>query len=169
MSPAAAPGMAPGARQGLTPGRLVLAVLAILCAGLLLATPSLIKPFPHGAPWYESAAMFPRVALGLAFIAACAEFWLRRNRLESGESEELDSSAASLPRAFGICALFVLYCLLVPVLGYLSSSLLFLLAGGLVAGLTPKATLALAIPTAIALWAIFKLALKVAFGHGWLV
>lgn len=152
-----------------TLGRVVLVVLALVALGLLLATPWLIKPFPQAAPWYESAAMFPRVALGVVIVSACAEFFLRRRNPKSTESDELDSSTANLPKALMIISLFVAYCFLVPILGYLSSSFMFLLVGGRIAGLSLRLALVLAGALSLVMWAVFQITLKVAFGHGWLI
>jgi Tripartite tricarboxylate transporter TctB family len=152
-----------------TLGRVVLIVLGLVCLVLIVATPVLIKPFPHTAPWYESAALFPRIALALAMAGAAVELFLRRKNLKLGESDELDTSSANLRTALIIAAVFVVYCLLVPVLGYLSSTFLFLLVAGRLAGLSLKAVGLLAIALSLAMWAVFKLGLKVAFGHGWLI
>ncbi len=152
-----------------TSGRVVLAALGLMFIGLLFATPALIKPFPLTAPWFESSALFPRVALSLAALGAVLELVLRRKNLKLGDSDELDSSAANVRIALMMVGAFVGYGLLVPVLGYLTSSLLFLVLGGRFAGLPWKACLLLGISLSVVMWVVFKLALKVAFGHGWLI
>ena len=143
--------------------------LAGVAAALWLATPALIVPFPQQAPWYESAAFFPRAALALALSGALAE-WLRRRRAEAlaaGDSDELDSSAARLPLALGLLALFIAYALLVPVLGLFSASVLYLVACGAVLRLPWRVSCLLALPLSLLLWLVFVRLLKVAFGHGW--
>jgi Tripartite tricarboxylate transporter TctB family len=152
-----------------TLGRVVLVTLGMLFIGMLLATPVLIKPFPLNAPWYESAAMFPRVALVLAALGAALELVLRRKNLKVGDSDELDSSSANLGIALWIIGAFASYCVLAPLLGYLTSTLLFLLVGARVVGLPWKTTLMISVSISMVMWAVFKLALKVAFGHGWLI
>lgn len=162
------PDIAVGPR-GFGADRWLLLALAAVSLGLLVATPWMIWPYPHKAPWYESAAMFPRVALGLAVLAALAEVVVRRSAVAVGESDELDSSAMRMPMGLGLLALFIAYSLAVPWLGYLSSTLLFLCACGWALRLPLQRTLLIAVPMALALWATFALVLKVAFGHGWLI
>ncbi len=151
-----------------TLGRVVLVALGLVFISLLFATPALIKPFPISAPWFESSALFPRVALALAAVGAGLELLLRRTNLKLGDSDELDSSAANLRMAFTIIGAFVGYGLLVPVLGYMTSTLVFLVLAGWLAGLTWKHCLLLGVCLSVVMWAVFKLGLKVSFGHGWL-
>ncbi len=152
-------------------GGLLLLVIVMLAGAALTATPALIHPFPLRAPWYESAASFPRLALVLVLIAGAAELVLRRkaqslNRATSG-SDELDSSTAQLPIALVALLLFVLYALAVPVFGFLLSTFTFLSACGCLLSFSLRQTLLLAIPLALGLWIVFVKVLKVAFGHGW--
>jgi hypothetical protein len=56
----------------------------------------------------------------------------------------------------------------VPVLGFGTSTALFLLACGRLVGLSRRATVVLALPLAALLWLVFVQGLKVAFGYGWL-
>ncbi len=155
--------------RGFTADRGLLLVLAGVSAGLFAATPWMIRPYPHSAPWYESAAMFPRAALALAAVAAVAEVVVRRHAVEVGDSDELDSSAMRVSTGLLLLALFIVYALAVPVLGYLSSTFVFLCTCGRVLRLPWRRTLVVAVPLALALWGTFAVALKVAFGHGWLV
>lgn len=157
------------AGPGLRADRALLLALAVLALGLLLATPWMIWPYPHKAPWYESAALFPRAALALAALAALAEVVVRRRALQIGDSDELDSSAMRMPLGLGLLALFIAYSLAVPLLGYFSSTLLFLCACGWALRLPWRHTLLIALPMALLLWFVFVRVLKVAFGHGWLM
>ncbi len=152
-----------------TLGRVVLVLLGLLCLGLLLGTPVLIKPFPQSVPWFESPAMFPRAALLLALAGATVEWLLRRKDLKLGDSDELDSSEANIALALKGVAAFIGYCLLMPVLGYLSSTFLFLLVSCRLVGLPWKTTALLSVSVSVAMWAVFQVGLKVAFGHGWLI
>jgi hypothetical protein len=158
-----------GARRGFTADRGLLLALAGVSAGLFAATPWMIRPYPHSAPWYESAAMFPRAALALAAVAALAEVVVRRHAVEIGDSDELDSSAMRVSTGLLLLALFIAYALAVPLLGYLTSTFVFLCACGRVLRLPWRRTLLVAVPLALTLWGTFAVALKVAFGHGWLV
>jgi hypothetical protein len=146
----------------------LLLALAIAATGLFLGTPGLIRPWRAEVPWHESAAFFPRLGLLIAALGAVAEIWVRARWLERFASEELDSSAAQLPRTLGAVLLFALYALAVPVLGFGVSTALFLLACGLWVGLGWRTAAALALPLAALLWLVFVRGLKVAFGHGWL-
>lgn len=157
------------APHGFTADRGLLLALAGVSAGLFAATPWMIRPYPHSAPWYESAAMFPRAALALAAVAALAEVVVRRHAVEIGDSDELDSSAMRVSTGLLLLALFIAYALAVPVLGYLASTFVFLCTCGRVLRLPWRRTLVVAVPLALALWGTFAVALKVAFGHGWLV
>ena len=145
---------------------LTLAVLAAVALGLWWATPQLIVPYRPEKPWYESAATFPRLALLLLAVGALVEALQRWRGAARGASDELDSGAAQLPRAAAALALFALYALAVPWLGFGVSSALFLLATARAVGLGWRAALALALPMAALLWLVFARLLKVAFGHG---
>jgi putative tricarboxylic transport membrane protein len=150
------------------PDRLLLLALVGVAGAALLATPALITPFPKGVPWYESAAMFPRVALALAVLGGLAEVVVRRKPVSAGGSEELDSSQVRMPLALAMLALFLVYALLVPVLGFFVSTTLYLLASSAVLGLPWRVSVMLSLPLAAVLWFTFVRVLKVAFGHGWL-
>jgi hypothetical protein len=145
---------------------LLLLALAGVAAVALLATPGLIVPFPAQAPWYESSALFPRVALALVVVGALAELLLRRQVLKVADSDELDSSQARLPLALAMLALFIGYALAVPVLGLAVSTALYIGLCGAVLRLPWRLTLAIAVTMSLGLWVVFVKLLKVAFGHG---
>jgi hypothetical protein len=144
-------------------------LVALLAAAVLMATPQLISPYPAQAAWFESAAFFPRVTLTLACIAGMFELYQRRCSVELADSDELDSSAANLRQALGMLALFGLYMLAVPWMGYLSSTWLFLMASGVWLNLSWRTTLSLSVLLSLGMWAVFVKVLKVYFGHGWLI
>jgi len=146
-------------------GLVLLLALAALC--MLLATPEMITPFPSQAAWYESAALFPRVTLGLAACAGLVELYKRRSTVEVADSDELDSSNAQMSQALGMLVLFGLYMLAVPWLGYLTSTLAFMLASGIWLGLGLRITLGLGVLFSLTMWWLFVKVLKVYFGHGW--
>jgi putative tricarboxylic transport membrane protein len=154
-------------------GGLLLLVIISLAACALFATPVLIQPFPARAPWYESAASFPRAALLLVVIAAVLELYQRRKNQRSGQkvsgSEELDSSAAKRTLVLSALLLFIAYAAAVPLLGFLVSTLIFLLATGTMLRLPARQLLWVATPFAVGLWLIFSKILNIAFGHGWLI
>ncbi len=149
--------------------RVLLLVLALMAGNLLMASRQLIVPYPETALWYESAAFFPMLALGLMALAGLVEVFNRRDALELKDSDELDSSQARMGLAWAVLGLFGLYMLAVPWLGYLSSTLLFLVASSRVLGFAWRTTWALSLPLALAMWWVFLKLLKVHFGHGWLI
>ncbi len=149
--------------------RWLLLLLALVAAGLLMGTPRLIEPYSGQQAWYESPALFPRLALALVLVGGLCECLLRRKAVDPADSEELDSSAASMPLALAMVLLFGLYMLAVPTLGYLSSSLLFLLAAGRLLSMGWRMTLLVALGLSLGLWGVFVRVLKVSFGHGLLI
>ncbi len=149
--------------------RVLLLVLALLAGGLALTSRSLIVPYPLAAAWFESAAFFPLLALGLMALAGVVEVFNRRRAIELKGSEELDSSQVRMGLAWGMLGLFSLYMLAVPRLGYLSSTVLFLLASSQLLGLTWRTTWALSLPLSLVMWWVFLKLLKVHLGHGWLI
>ena len=149
--------------------RVFLLVLALLAGGLALTSRSLIVPYPQAAAWFESSAFFPLLALGLMALAGLVEVFNRRRAFELKGSEELNSSQARMGLAWAMLGLFGLYMLAVPWLGYLSSTLLFLVASSRVLGFSWRTTWALSLPLALAMWWVFLKLLKVHFGHGWLI
>lgn len=149
--------------------RLFLLVLAVLAGGLALTSRTLIVPYPQAVAWFESAAFFPLLALGLMALAGVVEVFNRRHAIELKESEELNSSRARMGLVWAMLCLFGLYMLAVPWLGYLSSTLLFLVASSRVLGFSWRITWALSLPLALVMWWVFLKLLKVHFGHGWLI
>ena len=149
--------------------RQLLLVLALMAGNLVMASRQLIVPYPEAALWYESAAFFPLLALGLMALAGLVEVFNRRHALELKDSEELDSSQARMGLAWGMLGLLGLYMLAVPWMGYLSSTLLFLVVSSRVLGFAWRTTWALSLPLALAMWWVFVKLLKVHFGHGWLI
>lgn len=163
--------MDPGADRAvrLPIDRILLVGLAAVAAALLAATPSLIKPFPQDVPWFESTAMFPRIALGLIVAGAIAEVAMRRRGHVGVEDEELDASASRPWQAAAAVALFLAYSFAVPLLGFMTSTALFAVVTARLSGLPWRVALALALPLAVVLWVVFVQLLKVAFGAGLLL
>jgi hypothetical protein len=153
------------------PGVVLLLAIIALALAALLATPQLIAPFPSQAPWFESAASFPRMALLIVGFAGVVEIFLRLRSATSkaSGSDELDSSSANIKLAVSALALFCLYAFAVPVLGFLVSTFAFLIACGLLLRLPLTHIFLLATPLSLTLWFVFVKILKVSFGHGWLI
>lgn len=147
--------------------RVLLLVLTVFAGVTLLATPSLIVPWPQEAPWYESPGTFPRFALMLVMVGALVELWRRKQQAPDAGSEEMDASASRPGLMLISVALFIAYSLAAPVLGFLSSTLLFVLITGRTVGLSWRISALIAMPLAVVLWLVFVKVLHIAFG-GWL-
>lgn len=147
----------------------LIALCILVSVAVWMATPQLITPYPLQAPWFESAAFFPRVTLGLVCMAGLVELYQRRRAVEVADSDELDSSSASVVQAMGMLVLFGLYMIGVPWIGYLTSTLAFLMASGAWLGMSRRATLTLSVLLSLGMWWVFVKVLKVYFGHGWLI
>jgi Tripartite tricarboxylate transporter TctB family len=148
------------------------AVLLLLSGGaalLWVATPWLIHPFPHEVPWYASPALFPRLALGVMAVAGWWEVLRHRRGATVAGSEELDADEVDLRMAAQAIVAFAAYAWLVPILGFLTGSVLFLLACGRIVRLSWKQSAWLAFPLSVVMWAIFERVLGVVFGHGLLI
>lgn len=156
-------------RRGWSWDRALLLVLALLACALALGSRALIVPYPQDAPWFESAAFFPVLALALMAVTGAVEVFNRRHAIELKDSEELDSSQARMGLAWAMLALFGLYMLAVPWMGYLSSTLVFLVVSSRLLDFSWRTTWALSLPLALAMWWVFLKLLKVHFGHGWLI
>jgi len=63
---------------------------------------------------------------------------------------------------------FGIYMLAVPIVGYLVSTLAFLLAGCWLLKFERRTSLLLAVSLSFIMWVIFVQILKVYFGHSWL-
>ena len=145
-------------------------LLALSCAALFIwqLSPLLIQPYPHNANWFESAALFPQLSLLIVAVGGLFEIYQRRHQSESGESEELDSSAVDIRDAIAMLVAFGIYMLAVPVVGYLVSTLAFLLVGCWLLKFERRTSLLLAFSLSFIMWVIFVQILKVYFGHSWL-
>jgi putative tricarboxylic transport membrane protein len=101
-------------------------------------------------------------------VGGLFEIYQRRHQSESGESEELDSSAANIRDAIAMLVAFGIYMLAVPIVGYLVSTLAFLLVGCWLLKFERRTSLLLALSLSFIMWVIFVQILKVYFGHSWL-
>jgi Tripartite tricarboxylate transporter TctB family len=147
----------------------VLLLLSGAAALLWVATPWLIHPFPHDVPWYASPAMFPRMALGVMALAGFWEVLRHRRGATSAGSDELDAGEVDLRMVAQAVVAFAVYTWAVPVVGFLSSSVLFLVVCGRIVRLSWRQSALLGGPLAVFMWAIFEHVLGVAFGHGLLI
>nr|WP_279343616.1 tripartite tricarboxylate transporter TctB family protein [Variovorax terrae] len=138
-----------------------------MAAAALVATPWLITPWPQNAPWYESPGAFPRFALVLVIAGALTELLARQDAERDADSDEMDASASRPVLMAVAVALFVAYSLATPVLGFLTSTLLFSLVTARAVRLPWRASVLLAVPLAVVLWLVFAKGLNIAFG-GWL-
>jgi len=102
--------------------RLFLFALSFIAVCIWYFSTQLIQPYPHNANWFESAALFPKLSLLIVAFAGLIEIYQRRHQMASGESEELDSSAANVQDAISMVVAFALYMLAVPFMGYLVST-----------------------------------------------
>ena len=149
--------------------RFFLLALSFIAVCVWYFSTQLIQPYPHNANWFESAALFPRLSLLIVAVAGLIEIYQRRHQMASGESEELDSSAANIQDAISMVVAFALYMLAVPFLGYLISTLLFLSVGCWLLRFDFRTSMLLAITLSVTMWVVFVKVLKVYFGHAWLI
>jgi hypothetical protein len=139
-------------------------LLALSCAALCIwqLSPLLIQPYPHNANWFESAALFPQLSLLIVAVGGLFEIYQRRHQSESG------ASAVDIRDAIAMLVAFGIYMLAVPVVGYLVSTLAFLLVGCWLLKFERRTSLLLAFSLSFIMWVIFVQILKVYFGHSWL-
>jgi hypothetical protein len=149
--------------------RFFLLALSFIAVCVWYFSTQLIQPYPHNANWFESAALFPRLSLLIVAVAGLIEIYQRRHQMASGESEELDSSAANIQDAISMVVAFALYMLAVPFLGYLISTLLFLSVGCWLLQFDFRTSMLLAITLSVTMLVVFVKVLKVYFGHAWLI
>ena len=149
--------------------RFFLLALSFIAVCVWYFSTQLIQPYPHNANWFESTALFPRLSLLIVAVAGLIEIYQRRHQMASDESEELDSSAANIQDAIPMVVAFALYMLAVPFLGYLISTLLFLSVGCWLLQFDFRTSMLLAITLSVTMWVVFVKALKVYFGHAWLI
>jgi len=149
--------------------RFFLLALSFIAVCVWYFSTQLIQPYPHNANWFESAALFPKLSLLIVAVAGLIEIYQRRHQMASGESEELDSSAANIQDAISMVVAFALYMLAVPFLGYLISTLLFLSVGCWLLRFDFRTSMLLAITLSVTMWVVFVKVLKVYFGHAWLI
>ena len=148
--------------------RFFLLALSFIAVCVWYFSTQLIQPYPHNANWFESAALFPQLSLLIEAVGGLFEIYQRRHQSESGESEELDSSAVDIRDAIAMLVAFGIYMLAAPVVGYLVSTLAFLLVGCWFLKFERRTSLLLAFSLSFIMWVIFVQILKVYFGHSWL-
>ncbi len=156
-------------RRKWTWDRLFLFALSFIAVCIWYFSTQLIQPYPHNANWFESAALFPKLSLLIVAFAGLIEIYQRRHQMASGESEELDSSAANVQDAISMVVAFALYMLAVPFMGYLVSTLIFLAVGCWLLQFDRRTSLLLAITLSVTMWLVFVKILKVYFGHAWFI
>ena len=100
-----------------------------------VATPSLIANLRPGLAYYESSAFFPRIGLWLCVVSAVVVIGQAVAGVAFETSDEVDAEAARFGPAIIALALFVLYALALPLIGYALASALFAVATGVLVGL----------------------------------
>ncbi|MDM0084716.1 tripartite tricarboxylate transporter TctB family protein [Variovorax sp. J31P179] len=149
-------------------GQRVLAValtflLLVGAVALYVYAPTLITNYRHDVNFYESPAFMPRVALALVAIGASIHVVriLRGASLDAGE--EVDDGTANRRVVAASIPFFAAYVLLVPLVGYWLSTVVFVLVAGGLAGIGWKKSVVIALLLGTACYLVFSLALKVWF------
>lgn len=137
--------------------------VAAAALALIAATPELVSNPRPTEPFYRHPEFYPLLVLaGLAALAA-----LNALRLARGGAIDVEDEAMAEPARWGVVgatlALFALYALAIPLLGYALATAVFLLVGGIVGGVGRPLRWLLPPAMAIVLWAVFVLGLKVWF------
>lgn len=143
-----------GVSHGRLPAILAAGIIAAIGAYLLLNSGTLIRAGGPEVAYYRSSAFFPRLCLAMLVIfALCSVIgeW-RRSK---------DYALVWWP--FRYLALLIGYAALVPLLGYLPATLVFLFVSLLLGGLRPVAALLVALATGLILYLLFDVALDVWF------
>lgn len=138
------------------------AALAVTGTTLLVLTPALIPGMSPDAPYYRSPAFFPMAALALVAVASALHA-LRLLRGATLEGDDIDEPAANWRMVLVAAAAYAGYIALVPFVGYVAGTALFLFALGILARLGWKLPLVVAAVLTAVLFCVFVLGLNVWF------
>lgn len=138
------------------------AALAVAGTTLLVFTPALIPGMRAEVPYYRSPAFFPMTALALLAVAAALHA-LRLLRGVSLDGDDIDAPADNWRMVIVACGAYASYIALVPLVGYVAGTALFLVSLGMLARLGWKVPLAVAVVLTAVLFGVFVFGLNVWF------
>lgn len=136
--------------------------------GLALATFLLVRSFPPGPPDLPGPGMFPLLMAALGAVLGLVLMVAALRRREPGTASPVDADSPRW-RIPAVLAGTVAYVLLMPVLGFVSASVLYLTGLILILGYPHKArAAAVAFIVAWAIQGIFAGVMNVPLPAGWL-
>lgn len=162
MTPAAGAGEELGERAQRRLAAGFAGLLALGAAVLLPLAPRLIVGMPADVPYYRSPVLFPSIMLALVAISA-AVHCMRLLRGASLATDDIDEPAAHWRVVVLAFLAYALYVAVVPAIGYLAATAVFLFALGRLAGLGWKLPAVLAIALTALLYFVFVVGFKVWF------
>jgi hypothetical protein len=138
------------------------AALAVAGTTLLVFTPALIPAMRTDVPYYRSPAFFPMAALALLAVAAALHA-LRLLRGASLDGDDIDAPADNWRMVIVAGGAYAGYIALVPLVGYVAGTALFLLSLGLLSRLGWKVPLVVSVVLTAVLFGVFVYGLNVWF------
>lgn len=138
------------------------AALAVAGTTLLVFTPALIPAMRTDVAYYRSPAFFPMAALALLAVAAALHA-LRLLRGASLDADDIDAPADNWRMVMAAGAAYAGYIALVPFVGYVAGTALFLVCLGLLARLGWKLPLVVSVVLTSVLFGVFVVGLNVWF------
>lgn len=160
MQPTASPALGERAQRRIAFG--FSAALAVTGTTLLVLAPALIPGTRQDLPYYRSPAFFPMAALALLTVAAALHAW-RLLRGATLDGDDIDEPAANWRMVLVAGAAYAGYIALVPLVGYVAGTALFLFGLGLLARLGWKVPFVVAAVLTGLLFAVFVYGLNVWF------
>lgn len=146
--------------------RMLIAVSAVIGAGaawLAIASPSLIANYRPGQAYFESSAFFPRVGLWLCAISAAVVIGQAIAGRALQPSDEVDAETSRVGPALAGFLIFVLYALVLRVIGYTAATAAFGFAVGVLIGLTGRQCLIAAVIAGLVGHIVFTRLISISF------
>jgi len=148
------------------PAEIIFGALAFLSAIFLLSQIPAQTTWIDNTPFVSQPGFWPVISIAGMTLFGAAELWFSWQRNKNSQSEEIQLEVLSWARGLEYLVWFMVYVWVVPILGYLPTTVLFCVALTWRLGYRSPRVLLSAVLTAVAIVVIFKSFLSVRIPGG---